>query len=170
MTETVQYSPPDNLQRARTLLGQTIVTRLTATEYTETLGKTVRPLDAKQAALLRREMQRHPLALLAAYARGEIAFRTVAQRDAGDRTMAVLEAATGPFDRLRVHIDVESLLVRTVETWETLPDGTPLHLSEAWQDYRDVGTLRVPFRRLTSQDNGQNRIEAVFAKWTPTLP
>ncbi len=114
MTETVQYSPPDNLQRTRTLLGQTIVTRLTATEYTETLGKTVRSLDAKQAALLRREMQRHPLALLAAYARGEIAFRTVAQRDSGDRTMAVLEAATGPFDRLRIHIDVESLLVRTV--------------------------------------------------------
>jgi hypothetical protein len=169
MNEVVDWSAAGSLQRTRTLLGQKIETKLAGQQWSESLGQVVRSLDAREAALLRREMQRHPLALLAAYARGELSFRTVAQRDAGDRTMAVLEAQNGDFDRLRVHVDVESHLVRTVETWETLPDGTPLHVADAWQDYRSVGQLRVPFRCLTTQDNGQNRIEHVFTKWTPLL-
>jgi hypothetical protein len=59
--------------------------------------------------------------------------------------------------------------VRVVETVETLPDGTTVHLEDAWQDYRTVAGLRVPHHRMTTQDDGQNRVETVFTKWSPTL-
>ena len=71
--------------------------------------------------------------------------------------------------RLRLHIDMESHLVRLIEVWDALPDGSIVHLEEAWSDYRRIGTLRAPFRRATDQDDGRNRLETTFSSWTPKL-
>lgn len=169
MAETTNWHRNGTLRRTRSLLGQVLETSLVEQAWTERLGKATRTLGASEAQLLRREQQRHPLALLAAHARGELPFRTIARRDVGDRSVAVLEAAGGGFDRLRVHVDTGSHLVRAVESWETLADGTVMHLSEAWSDYRTVRGLRVPFHRLTTQDDGQNRVETVFTRWEPAL-
>ena len=132
------------------------------------MGTTKRALDLAEVAALRREQQRHPLALLAAHARGELEFRSRARRTVGDREMMVLEATGTRFDRLRVHIDTESNLLRVVEVWETLPDASVVHIEETWSDYRRTASLRVPHHRMTSQDNGQNRIETTFVRWMPS--
>ncbi len=167
MTEATTWRATGALQRTRTLLGQSIDTTLAGTAWSERSGTTTRSLDAREAALLRREHERHPLALLSLHARGELSFRRIAQRDAGDRTVVVLEAEGNHFDRLRLHIDTQSHLVRVVETWETLVDGTVVHLRDTWSDYRASLGVRTPFRRLQEIDDGQNRVETVFAKWAP---
>ncbi len=156
------------LRRTRTALGQAMVTVLAGDAGTEQLGETTRNLDAAAITAARREMRRHPLALLAAHARGELAFRTVATGEVADRKLAVLETADGGFERLRVQIDVESHLVRVVESWETMPDGSIVHLHEAWQDYRGVGPLRAPFHRLTTRDDTQ-RAATAWSEWTPVF-
>lgn len=169
MAEAVTWSAPGTLQRTRTILGQRVETRLDDGQWIERMGTTERALEASAATALRREMQRHPLALLAAFARGELGFRTISQRDVGDRSMVVLEAIGGPYDRLRLLVDTQSHLVRTVEAVATQADGSVVHYEDAWQDYRTVGTLRVPMRRLVTQDDGQNRVETVFTRWTPVF-
>lgn len=169
MDEVVTWRLTGELLRTRTLLGQKIETTVAAKEWFERVGDNARSLDAAEAALLRRELQRHPLSLLAAHARGELTFRTVAQREAGDRAVVVLEALGDRFDRLRLHLDSQSHLVRVVETWETMPGGSVVHVQDTWQDYRTIAGLRVPHRRLTSQDDGQNRLEAILTQWTPML-
>ncbi len=166
-TERVVWQTDGTLARTRELLGSKIETQLQGSTWTEQLGDKVEILDSRQAAFLRREMQRHPVALLAAFAADELQFRAVAQRNVGDRDLMVLEAIGDRFDRLRIHVDTISHLVRVVEVWETMPDGTSVHLQDAWSDYRSTGGLRAPFRRLTTQDDGQNRVETVFSKWVP---
>lgn len=155
------------LTRTRTLLGEAMVTKLAGDTGTEKLGRAVRQLDAAAITLALRELRRHPLALLAAHVRGELTFRTVTTRDVADRKVAVLETADGGFERLRVHVDVESFLVRAVESWETMPDGSVVHLHEAWQDYRAAGPLRAPFHRLTTRDDGAQRAATAWDEWTP---
>ena len=76
---------------------------------------------------------------------------------------------TGPFERLRLYLDSQSALVRIVEVWEALPDGSVVHVQDAWSDYRSSGGMRAPFHRLTTHDDGQNRLETVFDRWTPKL-
>ena len=103
--------------------------------------------------------------------RGELTFRIVSQRNVGDRDLMVLEVVGDRQreDRLRLHLDAESCLVRAVEVWETLADGEVVHVHDAWSDYRSTQGLRAPFHRLSTQDDGQNRIETVFARWAPRL-
>jgi len=68
-----------------------------------------------------------------------------------------------------VHVDTQSCLVRVVESWETLADGSVVHWRETWQDYRAAGPLRAPFHRMTTQDDGRGRVATSWAAWTPTL-
>ena len=42
-------------------------------------------------------------------------------------------------------------------------------MQEQWSDYRSVAGLRVPFHRFTVFDDGENRIETVFASCQPLL-
>lgn len=169
LVETVEWHFDGRLSRTRDAFGQRIVTTLGKDRWSERLGADERVLTSQDAAALRAEPLRHPLALLAAHARGELAFRVVSQRTVGDRDHLVLEALgdTGP--RLRLHLDAESGLPRTVEAWQTGADGAVVHLQEAWSDYRRVDGLRAPFRRLTTQDDGQNRLEATYDRWVPKL-
>ncbi len=167
MAETLTFSTTGDLERSRQVLGQTIETTLRGDRWSERMGETVRSLDARDVAVLRREASRHPLALLAAHVRGELVFRTVAVRTTGDRTVAILEADGGDHERLRLHVDTDSYLVRVVESWDPLADGTIVHLHDAWHDYRTCLGLRAPFRRLCTQDDGRNRVETRFSQWTP---
>ncbi|HEU4419528.1 MAG TPA: hypothetical protein VFT55_11360, partial [Planctomycetota bacterium] len=166
-TEHLKWRTDGTLHRTRELLGSKIETELSGSRGTEQLGDQKHTLGSSEVAFLRREMQRHPLALLAAHARGELPFRAIAQRNVGDRDLMILEAGGDRFDRLRVHIDTISHLVRVVEVWETMPDGTSVHLQDAWSDYRTTAGLRAPFRRITTQNDGQNRVETVFSSWVP---
>lgn len=157
------------IDRTRDVLGNTIETHIDGKTAVERIGEAAQQLSAREAALVRREMERHPLALLAAHCRGGLRFQPVAQRSVGDREMMVLQAEGDRFDRLRIHVDTGSNLIRVVETWETLADGTTVHLQDAWSDYRTIAGLRAPFRCITTQDDGQNRVEAVFTAWQPVL-
>lgn len=167
--DSLTWGDDGTLQRSRKLLGQEIVTTLTKDGGSESLGNERQTLGDAEVSTLRREFARHPLALLAAAARGELEFRAIAQREVGDRQFVVLEALGDRFDRLRLHLDTVSHLVRVVESWETLPDTTLQHVQEQWSDYRSVAGLRVPFHRFTVFDDGENRVETVFASCQPLL-
>jgi len=168
-TEKLRWSRSGDVQRTRTVLDAEIVTVLAGTTWTEQSGDTKVTLSSREAALLRAESARHPLALLAACARGELQFRPVAQRTVGDRDLMILECVGTTFDRLRIHLDTMSHLVRVVELWETSPDGTIVRVQEAWSDYRTTAGLRAPFRCIAEQDDGSNRVATVHAAWLPTL-
>ncbi|MBM4061793.1 MAG: hypothetical protein FJ265_11965, partial [Planctomycetes bacterium] len=127
-TESTQWRGAGTLIRRRELLGGAVATRIAQGKGTEQAGGTPADLDAREVARLQREQQRHPLLLLAAHARGQLPFRPIAQRAVGDRELMVLEAIGGGFDRLRIHVDAASHLVRTVEVWETTGDGAVAHV------------------------------------------
>jgi hypothetical protein len=167
--DTVAWQLGGALRRTRQLLGQEIVTMLRANAWSERIGTTQQPLNAREAGLLQREMERHPLVLLAESMRGNLTFHAIAQRSVGDRDYMVLQAQSDRFDRLRMHIDTISQLVRVVEVWETTPDGTTVHLQDTWSDYRTTAGMRAPFRRVTTQDDGQNSVETQFVSWQPRL-
>lgn len=169
IAESVTWSDDGALTRARGVLGQTVTTTLAGDVATESFGASKRTVDPAAAAQLRREQRRHPLALLAAHVRGELPFRMITMREDADRRYAVLEAAGGDFERLRVHVDAGSCLVRIVESWETLADGSVVHWRETWQDYRTAGPLRAPFHQVTQQDDGRSHVATAWAEWTPTL-
>ncbi|MCA8966644.1 MAG: hypothetical protein KDC48_17320 [Planctomycetes bacterium] len=166
-SETLEYRAPDQLSRRREILGSTIATDLTAKGASEALEATRVSLDSVETRRILREQARHPISLLAAYARGEIQFRPIAQRDIGGREVLVLEALGGGFERLRIHVDATSRLVRVVEVWETLESGLRAHVQESWSDYRSAGGLRAPFRCVTEIDDGSSRTETVYSSWEP---
>ncbi|MEZ6036382.1 MAG: hypothetical protein R3F29_02800 [Planctomycetota bacterium] len=165
--DELDWQSDGTLRRTRTVLGQTVTTILDGNAWTDELGSVRKSLSNDEAEALRHEMARHPLMLLAAHARGELAFRAIAEREVGDRRMMVLEASDERFERLRVHIDVQSSLVRAVETWERFGDGSLVHLQETWQDYRDAGDLRAPHLRRTSWNDGQHETETIWSAWRP---
>ena len=165
--ESVDWSFDGRLVRRRELLGQTIVTTVEADAGTETLSGTTVNLSAAELQQLRAEPARHPLAILAAHVRGELPFEYVAKRAVEDREHVVLQALGGRGDRLRIHVDADSHLVRRVELWATLQDGSVVRIEEAWSDYRPVAGLRVPYLRQVDQDDGKNRLETVFESFVP---
>ncbi len=166
-SETLEWRAPDQLSRQRQVLGSTIATDLTAKGASEKLDETRVSLDSVESTRILREQARHPINLLAAHARGELQFRPIAQRDIGGREVLVLEAVGAGFERLRVHIDATSRLVRVVEVWETLESGLRAHVQESWSDYRSAGGLRAPFRCVTEIDDGSSRTETVYSSWEP---
>ena len=105
------------------------------------------------------------MSLLRSQLRGQRKFRPIAQRKVGDREYFVVEAVGDEFDRLRVHIDTESRLIRVVESWERLADDTLVHIREEWSDYRRAGSLRVPHRRKTIWNDGQREVETTYSGW-----
>ncbi|MBK8095730.1 MAG: insulinase family protein [Planctomycetes bacterium] len=165
--ETLQWSAAGTLERSRQLLGATVTTSIQPTVWIERSGNSEAKLSPAEAGWRLRQAERHPIALLAAFATDRLRFRPIAQRRVDDRDLMVLEATSDRFDRLRVWIDTDSLLVRIVESWETEPDGAIVHLEERWSDYRTVGSLRVPFQCVTTTNEGQTRHEAVWSQFTP---
>lgn len=167
--ESVDWFLDGRLVRRRELLGQTIVTTVAGENGTETLSGTTVNLSAAELQQLRAEPTRHPLAILVAHLRGELPFEYVAKRAVEDREHVVLQALGNRSDRLRVHVDADSHLVRRVELWATLPDGSVVRIEEAWSDYRTVQGLRVPHLRRIDQDDGKNRLETAYESFVPRL-
>lgn len=165
--ETLRWSTAGSLQRTRQLLGATVATSIEPTVWVERAGNSEAKLSPAEAGWRLRQAERHPLALLAAAAADRLRFRPIAQRRVDDRDLMVLEAASDRFDRLRLWLDTESLLVRVVESWETEPGGAVVHLEERWTDYRAVGALRVPFLCVTTTNEGQATHEALWSRFTP---
>lgn len=168
-TDTIAWDQTGKLRRERQIVGQTLTTELDGDNWSESLAKVRKSLNAREARLLRHKMMRHPLMLLAANQRGTLQFRPIAQRSSGDRELMVLEAIGGEFDRLRIHIDTESYLIRIVESWERLPDETLVHVRESWSDYRAAGAMRAPHRRRTTWNDGEHQTETVFSDWLPVI-
>jgi hypothetical protein len=167
--ETFAWHRDGTLQRTRRLLGTLVETSLTETKWIERAGDREIELSPADRTYSLRQIERHPLALLAAAVRGEIRFRMVATRKVADRELVVLEAESSRFDRLRIHVDSGSDLVRTVEAWETTPEGVPQHVEESWSDYRSLDNLRVPFFKSVTTDDGQSRSDSTWTRFEAVL-
>jgi len=165
--DEIDWHHDGKLTRSRELIGQTITTSIAADGGFEELDGVRQSLSQRELVLLRHEMMRHPMMLLNAHLRGAQRFRPIAQRKLGDREFYIVESVGDEFDRLRLHIDAESRLIRIVESWERLADDTLVHVREEWSDYRNAGGLRVPHRRRTTWNDGQHQSETVFSDWTP---
>jgi predicted Zn-dependent peptidase len=168
-TDTTTWLQLGKLTRKRQVLAQTITTELDGNEWSESMDAVRKSLEVREAKLLRHEMMRHPMMLLAAEASGSLLFRPIAQRSTGDRELMVLEAVGDEFDRLRIHIDTESYLIRAVESWERLPDETLVHVRETWSDYRSAGAMRAPHRCRTTWNDGEHQTETLFSDWRPLM-
>jgi hypothetical protein len=162
--ESVQWSANGTAHRQRKVLGSVVDTDFTAKSWTESNGSEKVQLSPTEARWQMCEIERHPLALLIAWAKGQLRFRLVATRVVDDRERIVLEAVGQRFDRLRVELDRESALVRAVEAWTTSPQGTPTSFVDTWSDERSVDGLRLPFRRVTVVDDGQSRRVTTYSK------
>ncbi|MFK7739756.1 MAG: hypothetical protein AB8H80_05485 [Planctomycetota bacterium] len=168
-TSTLAWRQDGTLIRRRTVLGTEILTEIEGDRWFEHLGELKKRITRQEVERLRRTMRRHPLMLLAAYTSGELKFRPIARRTLGDREYMVLEAVDSIFERLRIHIDTSSHLIRTVESWELLDDVSPVHIRESWADYRQTGALRVPHRLRTVWNDGQRESETTFENWSGVL-
>lgn len=162
--ETVWFKDPERLRRLRRVLATTIETVIKPRQPYERSGERQVRLDQEESRLLLSRLQRHPVILLARYARGQVRFRLVSTRRVGDREMAVLQMI-GAADRLRIMIDTESGLVRAVTTRERRIDlGEHIHVTERYMDYRPVNGVRAPFYRVTTVDDGDFEIFTVWKR------
>ena len=156
--ETVWFSNPGHMRRLRRVFATTIETVVTPRQPYERSGDRKIRLDQEETQLLLDRMKRHPVMLLAEYARGNVRFRLISTRRIGDREMAVLERIDAT-ERLRILLDSESGLVRVVETRERRIDlGERIHITERYDDYRPVSGVRMPFRRITTVDDGEAEV------------
>ena len=162
--EATSWRIGGNVRRTRKVLGATVETLLAGNEWTETVAGRSAQLSPQEAAWRRNEVARHPLALVLAWQRGDVQFRVVTTRRVGDRDYEALEAIDGGFERLRIEIDRESGLLRTVECWATTPDGNATRSVDTWNDYRSVEGVRVPFRCSTIVDDGQSERTTTFVR------
>ncbi len=167
--EVVQWSIDGSARRKRTVLGTVVETDLTDKAWVESSGDKKTQLTPMEARWQLSEIERHPLAILSAYARGALKFRLLADRTFEGRNYLVLEATGERFDRLRLSIDRQSCLIRTVETWTTSPQGTPTSFVDTWSDHRSVDGLRFPFRRVTVVDDSASRRVTNFSKITARI-
>ena len=150
----------EKLRRVRKVLASTIETVVDTQGGTERSGERQMAVSAEVARSMLNAALRHPLYLLAAYARGESSYRLIDVRADGDRSLAVLERV-GDGDRLRMFIDQESGLVRAIEYEERGEIGV-VNLREEYRDYRRTGRVRVPFHRTTYVDE---TIEGSVTEW-----
>ena len=162
--ETVRWNTDHTAHRERTVLGATIAADFAAQSWTESSGDTKVQLTPTEAHWQLSELERHPLALLYASACGTLKFRLLANRTIEGRDYVMLEAVGDREGRLRIALESQSALIRSVETWTTSPQGTPTCFVDTWSDHRPISGLRVPFRRVTVVDDGQSRRVTTFSK------
>jgi hypothetical protein len=156
-----------NMSRTTNVMGTRISTRVEETKEkkfigSETVGKEKRELTDSEVADLRSEGDRHPIALLAAWVQGKIKFRMLGQRSHLGRKVALLERVDRTKPRLRITIDPESGLLRTVETFLPRDDAAPLVVWESHDDYRRMGRCRVPLHRVTRVGDDVDGVDAVI--------
>ncbi len=156
-----------NMSRTTNVMGTRISTRVEETKEkkligSETVGKEKRELTGSEVADLRSEGDRHPITLLAAWVQGKTKFRMIGQRSHMGRKVALLERVDWTKPRLRITIDPESGLLRTVETFLPRDDNAPLVVWESHDDYRRMGPYRVPLHRVTRVGDDVDGVDAVI--------
>ena len=146
----------NRLRRVRQVLTTTIETILAPEGSFEQAGGgdrvDIEPVERDAAIALARI---HPLYILASYARGKMRFRYSANRQLGDREVAVLEQLKGR-PRLRIFIDVESGLIREIELREYHPGIGPVHVRRFYEDYRPIDGLRAPYHITIQVDDNRH--------------
>jgi hypothetical protein len=165
--ETTTWKRSGDLMRVRKTLGASVETTLAGSNWTETANGKAAQLSPQEAAWRRAEVASHPLAIVLAWQRNDLQFRLLASRNVGDRVYETLEALGDQFERLRIELDRESGLIRTVERWATTPDGSATRAVETWADYRTIEGIRAPFRCTTVVDDGQSERTSVYSKLAP---
>ena len=165
--ETTTWKRSGDVMRVRKALGATVETTLAGSKWTETANGKAAQLSPQEAAWRRAEAASHPLAIVLAWQRGDLQFRLLTSRNVGDRVYETLEAIGDQFERLRIELDRESALVRTVERWATTPEGSATRAVETWADYRTIDGIRAPFRCTTVVDDGQSERTSVYSKFAP---
>src|SRR5690606_34606704 len=116
-------------------------------------GRSIAIAEAEAHALLDRA-RRHPLVLLGDWLRGDARYRLVSERVRGGRRLAVVDRVDLEPGRLRLFVDTESGLIRSVVAREDRPNG-PVWLREEWRDYRAAGrALHAPHHLTTFVDGG----------------
>lgn len=163
--ETTTWKQGGDVLRVRKALGATLETTLAGSNWTETTNGKAVQLSPQEAAWRRAEAASHPLAIVLAWQRGDLQFRLLASRNVGDRVYEALEAIGDQFERLRIELDRESGLVRTVERWATTPEGAATRTVETWADYRTIDGIRAPFRCTTVVDDGQSERTSTYSKF-----
>lgn len=168
--ERLWFRLDGNLRRVRTVLGTEIETVLGPQQGFETVaGERVDLPEVERQAILD-AAQRHPLALLATWARGATRYRHVSLRKVGGRSVAVLEQMSGTDGRLRVLVDVESGLIRAVIARVDLGQG-PVYVREEWRDHREAGRgLRAPHHKTTLIDDGLRGTVTKFERVVAARP
>ncbi|MCB9888950.1 MAG: insulinase family protein [Planctomycetes bacterium] len=153
---------PDKLERTTEVLGSSISTKVDGTTGRESAGQELRTLTAGEAVNLLHEASRNPVVLIAGYAQGTLRFRYVGQRSRYGRRVALLELIDDTHPRLRMTIDVQSGLPRSVETSSHRPGVGPVQERDYYDDYRRMRGIRVPMHRVSSIDTEPLGIEATF--------
>ena len=116
------------------------------------------------------EVSRHPLLHLAAHARGETRYRLIAIRSANGRPIAVVELQDPKRARLRLHIDTQSGLVRASELHDWRDAATSRFRLDQFSDYRNSGSLRVPFHIVTTVEENISTLVTNWTQFTPGAP
>jgi hypothetical protein len=167
--ETLWFSG-DRLRRMQGVLATVIETVVGPEGGTERAGSETLALSAAECESLRQAAARHPLMLLAEHARGATAWTLVSIRRIEDREIAVLERLDPARERLRLHIDAESGLVRAVEADEWREGIGRVHVREEIGDYRSVEGLRAPFFITVIVDDGGAPLHCEWRELTLQTP
>ena len=148
-TVTTSYRDPGELRRTTTVLETQITSDVNGDTGTESAGDRDRKLTTGEATDLLDEARRHPVAILAAYVRGEARFELVGLRTRQGKRVALLESTDPTYGGIRITIDIRSGLLRSVESAARRQD-TLVSIHETYEDYRRNNTgIRIPMYRVT---------------------
>ena len=150
---STRYRFPDQINRRVEILGSAVTTDVNGSAGREHLGEEEIQLSVDEASSVTSELQRHPVALLMSYVRKSTKFGLVGMRTRRARRVALIERIDAEKPRLRFTVDVESGLIRDVETTVRRPDVGLVELRDSFSDYRKSDGLRVPWHRLTTVDH-----------------
>ncbi len=159
------------LRRVRIVLATTIDTNVKDTVGTEqVVGEKPIDLDEDEVTLLFSRVERHPLFLLSSVARGESSYKLVSSRRIGGRQFAMLELEDADRPLLRILVDIESGLIRSVHTLEHLPGVGTVSITEQYRDYRNISGVRVPHHKTTLIDDTTAGSVTMYTEFRPTTP
>jgi predicted Zn-dependent peptidase len=170
MTEKTWYRMPDRMRRVAKVFHTELETVVSGDRGSERSGRDTVRLTAGDAMNMWLEPARHPLTLLAEYARGRAQYQLVGVRQIAGREMAILERLGANQLRLRLAIDAGSGLPRVVESWERRSGVGLVEVRESYDDYRTVDGLRIPFHRQAVLNDAKPVIKTLWEVFVPKAP
>ncbi|GEM_PF-3914635 len=148
--------------RRRRILRTEILTRMEGGKCIESLSGTERKLSPEESSWFRMEAVLHPAVLLDPKVFPDSGFRPVGRiRSPQGVDLLVLEPDPDRTPGLRIAIDPDTGLVRRVQWPEWTPGRKPKQATWLLRDYRDAGSLRLPYAAFFFRD-GAYEGEIVF--------